>query len=123
MQRSLFRTEQRPRRSRSGLTEAEHGCGALVLPLAAVVAEQSIAVAEPNIIAALTTEEETRISKWRAVHGTGDAASLELANIGDKQLERAVDALKGVLVFDAFVARPLAPAAKPLEKAEAKLPE
>ena len=78
---------------------------------------------EPNIIAALTTEEESRIAKWRASHGTGDAASLELANLGDKQLERAVDALKGVLVFDAFVARPLAPAAKPLEKAEAKLPQ
>lgn len=78
---------------------------------------------EPNIIAALTTEEETRISKWRASHGTGEAAALELANLGDKQLERSVDALKGVLVFDAFVARPLAPAAKPLEKAEAKLPE
>ena len=78
---------------------------------------------EPNIIAALTTEEETRISKWRASHGTGEAAALELANLSDKQLERSVDALKGVLVFDAFVARPLAPAAKPLEKAEAKLPE
>ena len=78
---------------------------------------------EPNIIAALTTEEEARISKWRASHGTGEAAALELANLGDKQLERAVDALKGVLVFDAFVARPLAPAAKPLEKAEAKLPQ
>lgn len=78
---------------------------------------------EPNIIAALTTEEEARIAKWRASHGTGEAASLELANLGDKQLERAVDALKGVLVFDAFVARPLAPAAKPLEKAEAKMPE
>ena len=78
---------------------------------------------EPNIIAALTTEEEARIAKWRASHGTGEAAALELANLGDKQLERAVDALKGVLVFDAFVARPLAPAAKPLEKAEAKLPQ
>ena len=78
---------------------------------------------EPNIIAALTTEEETRIAKWRASHGTGEAAALELAHLGDKQLERSVDSLKGVLVFDAFVARPLAPAAKPLEKAEVKVPE
>lgn len=78
---------------------------------------------EPNIIAALTTEEEARIAKWRASHGTGEAAALELANLGDKQLERSVDALKGVLVFDAFVARPLAPAAKPLEKAEMKVPQ
>lgn len=71
---------------------------------------------EPNIISALTTEEESRIAKWRASHGTGEAAALELANLGDKQLERAVDALKGVLVFDAFVAPSLAPAAKPLDR-------
>ena len=77
---------------------------------------------EPNIVSALTTDEELRISKWRASHGTGEAAALELANLGDKQLERAVDALKGVLVFDAFVARPLAPAAKPLEEAKATAP-
>ena len=70
---------------------------------------------EPNIISALTSEEELRIAKWRATHGTGEAAALELANLGDKQLERAVDSLKGVLVFDAFVAPALAPAAKPLE--------
>ena len=70
---------------------------------------------EPNIVSALTSEEELRIAKWRASHGTGEAAALELANLGDKQLERAVDSLKGVLVFDAFVAPALAPAAKPLE--------
>lgn len=70
---------------------------------------------EPNIVSALTSEEEMRISKWRASHGTGEAAALELANLGDKQLERAVDSLKGVLVFDAFVAPGLAPAAKPLK--------
>ena len=71
---------------------------------------------EPNIISALTSEEELRIAKWRASHGTGEAAALELANLGDKQLERAVDSLKGVLVFDAFVAPALAPAAKPLKE-------
>jgi carboxyl-terminal processing protease len=70
---------------------------------------------EPNIISALTSEEESRFAKWRASHGTGEAAALELANLGDNQLERAVDALKGVLVFDAFVAPALAPAAKPLK--------
>jgi carboxyl-terminal processing protease len=71
---------------------------------------------EPNIVSALTSEEELRIAKWRASHGTGEAAALELANLGDKQLERAVDSLKGVLVFDAFVVRPLAPVAKPLKE-------
>jgi carboxyl-terminal processing protease len=70
---------------------------------------------EPNIVAALTSEEESRVAKWRMTHGTGEAAALELANLGDRQLERAVDSLKGVLVFDAFVAPTLAPAAKPLK--------
>jgi len=74
---------------------------------------------EPNIVSALTPDEESRIMTWRGSHGTGEAAAMELANLGDKQLERAVDSLKGVLVFDAFVARPLAPVAKPFEKAEA----
>lgn len=69
----------------------------------------------PNIVAALTSEEESRVAKWRMTHGTGEAAALELANLGDRQLERAVDSLKGVLVFDAFVAPALAPAAKPLK--------
>lgn len=70
---------------------------------------------EPNIVSALSSEDELRIAKWRASHGTGEAAAMELASLGDDQLERAVDALKGVLVFDAFVAPGFAPAAKPLK--------
>jgi carboxyl-terminal processing protease len=57
---------------------------------------------EPNIVSVLTTEEELRVAKWRANHGTGEAAALELAALGDRQLERAVDALKGVLIFGEF---------------------
>jgi carboxyl-terminal processing protease len=57
---------------------------------------------EPNIVSALTTEEEQKIAKWRNSHGTGEAAALELATLGDRQLERAVDALKGILVFGEF---------------------
>jgi carboxyl-terminal processing protease len=57
---------------------------------------------EPNIISTLTTREELAISKWRSAHSTGEAAALELASLGDRQLERAVDALKGVLVYSAF---------------------
>lgn len=56
----------------------------------------------PNIISTLTTDEELKISRWRNNHGTGEAASLDLANLGDEQLERAVDALKGVLVLRDF---------------------
>lgn len=54
---------------------------------------------EPDIVSALTTQEELRISQWRTAHGTGEAAVLEMSSLGDRQLERAVDALKGVLVF------------------------
>ena len=70
---------------------------------------------EPNIVSALTTDEEQKITKWRASHGTGEAAALELANLGDRQLERAVDALKGVLVFGEFNKQPAA-VAKEKEK-------
>ncbi len=56
----------------------------------------------PDILSNLTPAEEQRVAKWRTQHGTGEAAAIEIANLGDKQLERAVDALKGVLVFDAF---------------------
>ena len=67
---------------------------------------------EPNIVSVLTTDEELRVAKWRAGHGTGEAAALELASLGDKQLERAVDAMKGVLVFASFQAK-AAPAPEP----------
>ncbi len=60
---------------------------------------------EPNIVSILTTDEEMKVAKWRNSHGTGEAAAIEIANLGDKQLERAVDALKGVLVFDSFQAK------------------
>jgi carboxyl-terminal processing protease len=64
---------------------------------------------EPNIVSVLTTDEEIRVARWRNNHGTGEAAALELANLGDKQLERAADALKGVLVFETFAAKNQAP--------------
>lgn len=57
---------------------------------------------EPNIVSTLTTDEELRVSKWRNNHGSGEAAAIEIANLGDKQLERAVDVLKGALVFESF---------------------
>lgn len=58
----------------------------------------------PDIVSSLEIEDEQRISRWRAQHGTGEAAALELATLGDKQLERAVDALKGALLFESFQA-------------------
>ena len=73
---------------------------------------------EPNIISTLTTKDELEINKWRASHSTGEAAALELASLGDRQLERAVDALKGVLVYAEFAKSTVAtptppPVAKP----------
>ncbi len=56
----------------------------------------------PDIISSLTPDEETKVARWRLRHGTGEAAAIEIAALGDRQLERAVDALKGVLVFGAF---------------------
>ena len=67
------------------------------------------------MVSVLSAEEELRVARWRHNHGTGEAAALELAGLGDKQLERAVDALKGVLVFESFTAKapPEAPRAAP----------
>jgi carboxyl-terminal processing protease len=72
---------------------------------------------EPNIISTLTTKDELEINKWRASHSTGEAAALELASLGDRQLERAVDALKGVLVYAEF-AKSTAPAPTPAPTAK-----
>ncbi len=62
----------------------------------------------PNIISTLTTEEEQKVARYRHTHGTGEAAALELANLGDRQLERAVDAMKGILIYQDFN-KPAAP--------------
>lgn len=56
----------------------------------------------PDIVSGLTPDEEQKVARWRLRHGTGEAAAIEIASLGDRQLERAADALKGVLVFGAF---------------------
>jgi carboxyl-terminal processing protease len=56
----------------------------------------------PDIVSSLTPDEEAKVARWRLRHGTGEAAAIEIAALGDRQLERAVDSLKGVLVFGAF---------------------
>jgi carboxyl-terminal processing protease len=76
---------------------------------------------EPNIVSTLSTKDELEISKWRASHSTGEAAALELASLGDRQLERAVDALKGVLVYADFAkSTPQPPSAPPVVKVTPK---
>ncbi len=77
----------------------------------------------PNITSTLTTDEEIKIARWRNSHGTGEAAALELADLGDHQFERAVDALKGVLVFREFNQANTTPkpAVEPIERSPVKM--
>ncbi|MCE9519406.1 MAG: hypothetical protein K8R87_07635 [Verrucomicrobia bacterium] len=79
---------------------------------------------EPTIVSALTSQEELRISQWRQSNTAGEARSLDLANLGDLQLERATDVLKGLMVYQQFNAAP-APAdpkdAKPINNIIRKL--
>jgi carboxyl-terminal processing protease len=72
--------------------------------------EQGVA---PDIVSTLNVEEEQRVNRWRTgQHGTGEAAAIELANLGDRQLERAVDVLKGALLFESFQAKTNPPTLK-----------
>ena len=57
---------------------------------------------EPNIVSALTSEEEGKVMQWRASNVIGEARALDLAKLGDRQLERATDVLKGLLVYEQF---------------------
>jgi carboxyl-terminal processing protease len=78
---------------------------------------------EPNIVSTLTTDEEIKVTKWRNNHGTGEAAAIELANLGDRQIERAVDALKGALVFESFRTPEAPKAPSPAPKAPPNVPK
>jgi carboxyl-terminal processing protease len=40
--------------------------------------------------------------QWRASNVVGEARSMDLAKLGDRQLERATDVLKGLLVYEQF---------------------
>ena len=57
---------------------------------------------EPNIVSALTSDEESRVMQWRAGSAIGEARALDLAKLGDRQLERATDVLKGLLIYEQF---------------------
>ncbi len=57
---------------------------------------------EPNIISALTSEEETKVMQWRMANTVGEARTLDLAKLGDRQLDRATDVMKGVLVYGEY---------------------
>ncbi len=52
----------------------------------------------PNIISTLTAEEEKAIMEWRRDHPVASAEPTQIAKLGDKQLERAIASMKGLLV-------------------------
>jgi carboxyl-terminal processing protease len=70
---------------------------------------------EPNIISALTSEEEMKVFQWRSSNTAGEARALDLAKLGDRQLDRATDVMKGILVYGEFqkTAAPPEPPAQP----------
>ncbi|HSI65731.1 MAG TPA: hypothetical protein VLE43_21575, partial [Candidatus Saccharimonadia bacterium] len=61
----------------------------------------------------LTSEEEGKIMQWRGDTESGEARALDLAKLGDRQLERATDVLKGLLVYQQFEKPDAPPAAPP----------
>ncbi len=55
----------------------------------------------PDIMAPISTEEETRLMEYMRKSSTADSDPVRLAKLADSQLERAVTALRGVLLYRA----------------------
>jgi len=53
----------------------------------------------PNIISTLTPSQEAKLMKWYRANSLNDAKPEDLADVGDRQLERAVDVLKGLMAY------------------------
>ena len=56
----------------------------------------------PDIMAPLSFEEEAKLMDYLRHAPAGEPDPVRLARLGDRQLERAVTALKGVLVYRAL---------------------
>ena len=80
---------------------------------------------EPNIVSSLTSDEEIKIMQWRTSNTQGEARLLDLAKLGDRQLERATDVLKGIMTYEQFKkggdGKPPEPAPKPKPDAAPKV--
>ncbi len=63
----------------------------------------------PNIVSSLTPSEERLLAKWRMRKNLSEEERRPLAKFNDRQLERAIDVLKGILL----VQKVKPPAAKP----------
>lgn len=53
----------------------------------------------PNLVSTLTAEDEKRIFEYFRDHGVTNPDPAALARLGDRQLERAVSALRGILAY------------------------
>lgn len=52
----------------------------------------------PNIVSSLTPSEERLLAKWRLRKSLSEEERRPLAKFNDRQLERAIDVLKGILL-------------------------
>ncbi len=80
-----------PDRSALRLTTAKY-----YTPSKQVIHEKGVA---PNIVATMTPEQERQLLLVRREEVLSDAEKKEIANFRDTQLDRAVDALKGVMIY------------------------
>jgi carboxyl-terminal processing protease len=53
----------------------------------------------PNVVATLTPAEEKALFKWWRDNSLNDAKAKDLVKVGDRQLQRAVDVLKGLTAY------------------------
>lgn len=65
-------------------------------PSKQVIHEKGVA---PNIVATMTQEQERQLLLQRREEMLGEVEKKELVNFRDTQLERAVDSLKGVMIY------------------------
>ncbi|MES2705450.1 MAG: S41 family peptidase [Verrucomicrobiota bacterium] len=71
----------------------------------------------PNLVSTLTPEDEKRIFEYFRDHGISNPDPAALAKLGDRQLERAVTALRGILAYKPLTApAPAAASPAPADK-------
>ena len=71
---------------------------------------------KPNIVTTLTTEQEEKVAEWRAKDGTPEERAASLVGLGDHQLERAADTLRGVVTYEEALKR------RPVDDPDAESP-
>ncbi len=64
----------------------------------------------PHITSTLTPDQELRVARWRAADSPKDKRLADLAELGDHQLARAADTLRGVLTYQELLGPDPSPA-------------